>query len=116
RELRAALDELGARATYQEGPRSRIHGTYDLVVTVGGDGTLLSVSHQVGPGVPVLGVNSAPDHSVGFFCAAKKGTIHKTLRAALDGTLKKVELTRMRVDVNGERIHGRVLNEELFCH
>jgi NAD+ kinase len=116
KELRAALDELGAKAIFQEGPRSRIQGTYDLVVTVGGDGTLLSASHQIGPGIPLLGVNSAPDLSVGFFCAGKKGKVKETLRSALDGTLKRVELTRMRVDVNGERVHGRVLNEALFCH
>ena len=116
REVRAALEELGAHATYQDGPRSRIHGAYDLVVTVGGDGTLLSASHQIGPGVPLLGVNSAPDHSLGFFCAAKKGTVLSTLRTALDGTLRKVELTRMRVDLNDKTLHARVLNELLFCH
>jgi NAD+ kinase len=116
KELRAALEELGAKATYQEGPRSRIQGAFDLVITVGGDGTLLSASHQVGPGTPILGVNSAPDLSVGFFCAAKKGSLKGTLRAALDGSLKRVELSRMHVDVNGERVHARVLNEALFCH
>jgi NAD+ kinase len=116
REVRAALDELGAHATFQEGPRSRIHGTSDLVVTVGGDGTLLSASHQVGPETPLIGVNSAPDHSVGFFCAAKKGGVLSALRAALDGSLKRVELSRMRVELNGRAIHSRVLNEALFCH
>ena len=115
-EVREGLEELGAEAVFQDGPRSPIFGTYDLVVTVGGDGTLLSASHQIGPNLPLLGVNSAPDHSVGFFCAARKGSVKATLRTALDGSLKRVELSRMQVDLNDKPIHARVLNEALFCH
>ena len=115
-ELRAALAEVDAETTFQEGPRSKIIGHYDLIVTVGGDGTLLSASHQIGTGVPLLGVNSAPEHSVGFFCAAKKGTILTTLRAALAGTLKRTVLARMRVRIDDRVIHARVLNEALVCH
>ncbi len=116
RELRAALAEVGAEAVFQEGPRSQIVGQFDLIVTVGGDGTLLSASHQCGATLPLLGVNSAPEHSVGFFCAAKKGSILSTLRAALDGSLRRTVLSRMRVRLNERVIHARVLNEALFCH
>jgi NAD+ kinase len=116
REVRDALRELGAETVFQDGPRSLIVGPYDLVVTIGGDGTLLSASHQIGPGLPLLGVNSAPEHSIGFFCGAKKGSILPTLRAARDGTLKRTVLTRMRVDLNDECVHARILNEALFCH
>ena len=89
---------------------------HDLVVTVGGDGTLLAASHDVGPDSALLGVNSSPNHSVGFFCAAKKGTVRATLDLALRGKLRRVSLARMRVDLNGVCIHRRVLNEALFCH
>jgi NAD+ kinase len=116
REVRAALDRVGAVTTFHDGPRSRIEEPCDLVLTVGGDGTLLSASHQIGPDVPLLGVNSAPESSVGFFCAARKGRVLETLQKALDGTLKRVQLTRMRVDRNGKRLYARVLNEALFCH
>jgi len=88
----------------------------DLVLTVGGDGTLLAASHQVGPDVPILGVNSAPESSVGFFCAASKGSVLETLRAAFEGTLRRTQLARMRVDLNDTCLHKRVLNEALFCH
>src|SRR5438067_49065 len=43
-------------------------GEYDMVVTAGGDGTVLDVSHFVGDDVPVLGVNSAPSSSHGHWC------------------------------------------------
>lgn len=41
----------------------------DLVVTIGGDGTLLQASHFMDDSVPVLGVNSDPTQSeeVSFF-------------------------------------------------
>jgi NAD+ kinase len=66
--------------------------------------------------VPLLGVNSAPRHSVGFFCAARKGSVRRTLASALDGTIRATVLTRMRVDLNEHCLHKRVLNDALFCH
>lgn len=116
-EVRRAMADLGVVATWHDRPHQfRVEEPCDLVVIVGGDGTLLGASHGVGPGVPILGVNSAPDHSVGFFCGAKKGEARTALAAALDGSLRRTELARMRVDHNGEPLLTRVLNEALFCH
>jgi NAD+ kinase len=116
REVEDALDALGAEVVYRGGPRGHIPPRVDLVLTVGGDGTLLAASHQIGDGVPLLGINSAPAHSVGFFCGGKKGRVLTTLRRALDGRLPRSALTRMRVDLNGKCLHARVLNETLVCH
>jgi NAD+ kinase len=126
REVREAVAALGLRARFFEGSRSpapsRRNGNAetltgcDLVVTVGGDGTLLGASHRIGPTTPVLGINSAPADSVGFFCGAQKGRVLEALRGALDRTLPRVELARMRVECNGRSVHDRVLNETLFCH
>ena len=115
-EVERALDALGADVVFRGGPRGRIPSRVELVVTIGGDGTLLAASHQVGSGIPLLGINSAPDHSIGFFCGGRKGTVQTTLRRALKGALPGSELTRMRVDLNGKILHARVLNEALFCH
>ncbi len=116
-EVRRALQTLGATVRWHEHPHTfRVTGACDLVVTVGGDGTLLAASHGLGPGVPLLGVNSAPRFSVGFFCAARKGRVRAALEGALAGTLRRTTLTRMRVARNGEALHERVLNEALFCH
>lgn len=116
REVRSALTMLGQRARFFEGSRSELEGPCDLVVTVGGDGTLLGASHQIGAHTPVLGINSAPADSVGFFCGAQKGRVLEALRGALAGTLPRVDLARMRVEKGGKLVHGRVLNELLFCH
>lgn len=115
-EVEEALAELGAEVVFHGGPRGKIPPRVDLVVTVGGDGTLLSASHQLGAGVPLLGINSAPDHSVGFFCGGRQGTARDTLARALSGALPRSELSRMRVELNGRCLHARVLNEALFCH
>ncbi len=98
----------------------RRHAVFDasdatLVIAVGGDGTLLAASHSVVK-VPILGVNSAPGHSVGFFCSAQRTTFRAMLEQALTGKLKSVELTRMAVAVNGRLRSKHVLNEALYCH
>jgi NAD+ kinase len=116
REVDAALAKLGAEVIFRGGPRARIPARADLVVTIGGDGTLLSASHQLPDGVPLLGINSAPEHSVGFFCGADKGNVADTLARALSGRLASTELTRMRLDLNGKCVHARILNEALVCH
>ncbi len=116
-EVQRAMAELRADVTWHDRPHDfRIDGRCDLVVIVGGDGTLLGASHGVGPGVPLLGVNSAPAHSVGFFCGAKKGEAREAIASALAGTLRRTELARMQVDLNGKLLLDRVLNEALFCH
>lgn len=115
-EVEEALDELGAEIVFRGGPRAQVPPRTDLVVTVGGDGTLLAASHLLGDGCPLVGINSAPGHSVGFFCGGEKGSVKKTLERAFAGKLPRTELTRMRVDLNGRVIHARVLNEALFCH
>ncbi len=115
-EVLDALKELGARTDVLVGSRSVIETPYDLVMTIGGDGTLLNASQKLGPDTPLLGVNSSPENSVGFFCAAKKGSVKETLTAAKDGSIKRMDLTRMRVELNGVCVHNRVLNEALFCH
>ncbi len=116
REVDRALEELGADVVFRGGPRGRIPSRADLVVTIGGDGTLLAASHQLGDGIPLLGINSAPDHSVGFFCGGKKGKVLATLERAMADKLPRSELARMGVELNGKVLHARVLNEALFCH
>jgi NAD+ kinase len=86
-----------------------------LVVAVGGDGTLLSASHSV-DSTPLLGVNSAPRYSVGFFCAARRQTFAERLEEALQGRARSAILTRMKVSVNGSQRSARVLNEALYAH
>jgi NAD+ kinase len=114
--VRAALDGLGVEALVLHGSHASFEPRgVSLVVTVGGDGTLLAASHSVHD-VPILGVNSAPRYSVGFFCAGRAQGIRGTLEAALEGRLPETRFSRMAVSVNGQVRSERVLNEALFCH
>ncbi len=111
-----ALEEVGAQSWVLHGPQTVFDAKdADLVVTVGGDGTLLAASHHV-VSTPILGVNSAPNHSIGFFCAGRLGNIRRLLNEALEGSLQPLELARMAVEVDGHQVSTRVLNESLFCH
>ena len=114
--VEGVLERAGVQALWV----SRAHAMFDtsdavLVIVLGGDGTLLAASHSVGS-APVLGVNSAPHHSVGFFCAARRENFAKVFAAALEGRLPGVTLTRMKVSLNGRLRSSRVLNEALYAH
>lgn len=113
---RRVLASLGTRATFRYRGDARAVDGADLVVTLGGDGTLLWASHHVGPGVPMVAINTAPRDSVGFFCAGTKDVLDDVLAAALAGRLRATQLTRMRVEVDGTQVADRVLNDALFCH
>lgn len=121
-EVRDALAHLGARARFVPVTRALdleklggLAADARLVVTVGGDGTLLTASHAIGPGRPVVAVNSAPQFSVGYFCGITKGEALEGLAAALDGKLPVSVLARMQVEREGKLLHARVLNDALFC-
>ncbi len=88
---------------------------YDLVVSVGGDGTLLDVSHSV-LDVPLLGVNSSPGLSVGNFCVCGPDAFGRALDAWCAGTLPAVPLTRLQVRINDVLCPTPVLNELLYAH
>lgn len=115
-EVKRALESSGALVTRVGRWKDGLDADdFDLVVTVGGDGTLLHAAQNVGA-TPVLAVNSSPSTSVGFFCGARKGRVLAALEQAVAGKLKRAYLTRMRVIVNGELVSSRVLNDALFCH
>lgn len=96
-------------------PRAHANGEPDLVVSIGGDGTFLEASHQVKRGL-IIGVNSSPDHSVGFFCAGTRQTFAKKLDAALRGLLPVTRMARLAVKIEGEALPLLALNDVLITH
>jgi NAD+ kinase len=114
-EARTLLDKLGVDATFRyRADEERTEG-FDLVITLGGDGTLLRASHLVGK-QPMLAINTAPQDSVGYFCGGTRDTLEETLVSALAGKLPTTLLTRMQIKLDGEVVSRRVLNDVLFSH
>lgn len=87
----------------------------DLIITVGGDGTVLTSSHYV-TDQPILGIKSFGHTSVGYFCGATQKTLRKTLSEIVSGRRKPVSLHRLQVFIDGKPLQELVLNEVLFAH
>lgn len=116
-QLKIALKSVGIRPWILEGADKAfdVKGI-DLVITLGGDGTLLSASHHVGAKTPILGINSDPSTSVGYFCAVKGPITTSLLCDVLRGRYRSTQVTRMEVLVRGHSVTKRVLNEALLSH
>lgn len=77
----------------------------DLVIVLGGDGTLTSISHNIDANTPVMGVNSHPreddeDGSFGFYMDSNIETFENDIQAALDGTAIVNDLPRLQAIID----------------
>lgn len=87
-----------------------------LVITVGGDGTFLTASHDIFDETPVLGVNSAPITSFGHYCVCDRDTFAATLASIESGAFKPVRLLRLALSIDQKAVPELVLNEVLVAH
>jgi NAD+ kinase len=115
RGLVAALDEatLRARGIHGETPFLPAE-PYDLVVVMGGDGTLLAAARTLAPGVPILGVNLG---NLGFLTEINRGELYPAMVEVLEGRFTTEE--RSLFDVELRRKGGapslfRVLNDAVI--
>jgi NAD+ kinase len=120
RAVRAALAAAGIRVTEVhvdrlDAPARRALGAARLVVTVGGDGTLLAAAHWVDQAL-VLGVNSAPRDSVGHFAVAVAETFAQVLERLRRGELLPVPVARLAVALDGRPLPICALNDALVTH
>lgn len=93
----------------------KVKKRYDLVVSIGGDGTFLQAARAV-KRTPILGVNSNPARSEAVFCAATMRTFPRLIRLALTGKLSMVTLFRLQVILNGRAVGPLALNDVLVVH
>jgi NAD+ kinase len=115
--VRHALNALGAKQTWVRRDKLRpfAESRFDLALTVGGDGTLLSVAQYLRE-TPALALNSAPKDSVGYFAAVKADSVADYVRDILAGHLQPAPITRLGVWLNGEPVGPPALNEVLYAH
>ncbi|HEV8582756.1 MAG TPA: NAD(+)/NADH kinase [Thermoanaerobaculia bacterium] len=115
RGLEAALDEATLRARGVEGDRPfNPRDAYDLVVVLGGDGTLLSVARTLGPGIAILGVNLG---NLGFLTEINRGELYPAMVQVLAGRYRIEERSLFDVELQrdgGAPVSFRVLNDAVI--
>jgi NAD+ kinase len=91
--------------------REELPTLVDLVVVLGGDGTLLSVTRGKLEGTPILGINMG---TLGFLTEHPAEALFTTLHEVLEGRCKVVRRERLLVTVetpDGEPVTRCVLND-----
>ncbi|XP_011098178.1 probable NADH kinase isoform X6 [Sesamum indicum] len=121
---------VNSRVVFRSDLSQPIHDV-DLVITIGGDGTLLQASHLMDDSIPVLGVNSDPTRpdeveefseefeatrSTGYLCAATANNFEQMLDDILDNRSEPSELARIAVNLNSKPISTSALNDVLLAH
>lgn len=92
--------------------------SYDLIITVGGDGTVLGAARAVDSRQILLGVNSDPNWSVGQFCCCNARTFEATLTSVLCGKASMRRLFKLKLRLIDEKESRDIecLNDVLICH
>lgn len=88
---------------------------FDLVITIGGDGTFLRTSHFI-KNQFIIGVNSSPKHSVGALCSINAKMFPKKIQEILAGDFNVRELPRMKITINGNAVQSEAINDVLFTN
>ncbi len=91
------------------------YSQFDFIITVGGDGTFLEASRHLKNQI-IIGVNSAPEYSVGRFCIATAKTFEKVLLDIKSNKINPRFLYRLRARIEGEPKPVHFLNDILLCH
>ncbi len=108
--VRSSLDKLVAERglnvgyTARETVRRADFAEPDLVIVLGGDGTLTSIAHSVDEKTPVMGVNSHPrstgnEGSYGFYMGSNPDSFPDDIRLALEGKAMVNVLPRLQAEI-----------------
>ena len=87
---------------------------YDLVVVLGGDGTLLSVARSLADSIPILGVNMG---NLGFLTEVPRSELYPSVMKFLEGDYEVDERALLDVSLRratGEEVSYRVLNDAVI--
>lgn len=112
---RVLFEDRTAEALGRPGgvPRARIARLCDLVLVLGGDGTLLSVARAAPSSTPLLGINVG---LLGFLSGLNQKDVLRRLDEVLRGDFREDRRRRLDVTVGRGPYHGtyRVLNDAVL--
>jgi NAD+ kinase len=105
------LKDLGLKFSMMVRSHAFSEKKFDLVISVGGDGTFLDAS-QFMITKPLLGINSNPAESIGHFCPVFSKELHAFLqKRSFPVTL----ISRLKVKIDG-KVQAPVLNDVLITN
>jgi NAD+ kinase len=114
RGLEVHREEAVPRSGAEGGGPMLSRAPVDLVVVLGGDGTLLSVARALPRAVPILGVNMG---TLGFLTEINRAELYPSLVRVLGGHFELEERSLLRADVrrsDGETLSYHVLNDAVI--
>jgi len=118
-EVRFDADSAAALGRSEGVSRDRLARSVDLVIVVGGDGTLLSIARSAPTSTPVLGINVGV---LGFLAGLSRSEALTRLDEVLAGEFREDRRLRLDVSVSGggrpARFHAlndAVLNKEALA-
>jgi NAD+ kinase len=121
RGLEVLFDSDSAAALGRTGglPRERLARASDLVIVVGGDGTLLSIARFAPTSTPVLGINVGV---LGFLAGLSRNEALSRIDEVLAGEFREERRLRLSVAVKGgprparfQALNDAVLNKEALA-
>ena len=111
----ALAKSAGTTARYEIAERDELPRHVDMVVVLGGDGTLLGMAGRIAhtnADIPILGVNFG---SLGFLTEVTLPELLGSLESAIDGTaqIEPRMMLRVSVDAAGHRLADRIVLNDI---
>ncbi len=110
-----ALQDHQVKADFIYRSRPFKEAEYDLVMTLGGDGTFLEASHRI-QNIPILGINSSPEDSVGVFCGIGTAEVGEAVEKIRKNQFPKTHVTRLKAQLGKRVLPFSILNDVLIAH
>ena len=112
-DVRFDADSAAALGDREGVSRDRLARSVDLVIVVGGDGTLLSIARSAPTSTPVLGINVGV---LGFLAGLSRSEALTRLDEVLAGEFREDKRLRLDVSVSGgsRRERFRALNDAVL--
>lgn len=118
RAVERVLKDLNVKySKHTRGPKVD-YKDYDLIITIGGDGTVMEAGRAMKNDQLLLGVNSDPSWSVGQFCATHAGGFRQFFNQVIRGKAKAYRLYKLKIDLKDDKMSRQIecLNDALICH